>query len=123
MHSIDKKLIRKELGSFTLNGKRFKVFSPTLNQTLMHMEEAEEVNRQYRELIKDEELNKATITRLKWYKRELMIFVPELTEEEAGEVDEIQRQEIIGILFPAAETFEEGSSKEDKKKEEQAGEK
>lgn len=123
MHSVDKKLIRNELGSFTINGKKFKVFSPTLNQTLTHMREHEEVNRQYRDFMKDEEFNKATIVRLEWYRRELMIFIPDMSAEEAGEVDEIQRQEILAILFPEASTLEEGVEQEDKKKEVSVGEK
>lgn len=111
MHKVDKLLTRKELGSFSLNGKTFKVLAPTVGQLLTQMEESEEYLKQLEELHNAEKYREVAKLRYKWMKREVEIFFPGMTEDELNELTVEGRDQIFEIIFPPDDTPKETTKK------------
>ena len=119
MNSIDKKLVRTRLGSFILDKKKYEVFKPTLRQIFTHTIEQKEAFDKMKELAENEDNLGYVKTRMEWLIRELQIFIPEMGDD-AQDIDDDQRDEILKIIFPPVEESEEVKSV-GKKKEPRGG--
>lgn len=103
MHSTDKKSVRTRIGSFELNKKKYDVLKPTLKQILTHTVEQEEAFKEMEKLIKKDDKSELIKCRMSWLIREMRIFFPEMSEEDAGDMDEKQHNDILKMLWETSE--------------------
>ena len=111
MHSVDKKLIRRKLGSVEVGKKTYDLLQPSMGQYLEHTVETEEALKTLKEL--DPNSKDSEIKYLEWLIRELQIFVPEITRDVALTLTHEQRREIMSYFLTYGTTGDEAPVEEE----------
>lgn len=119
MRTMDLDQVRPQIAEFTLEGKTFRVMECTLGQRLLHRAEAKRANQELEKIRKkggedagekyEESLNA-------WLHREIEIFIPEFTKEDAFKVGSTQRSKILNMIFEVDDEVEEKKNTETRKK-------
>ena len=119
MRTLDLDMVRPQIAEFTLGGKLFKIMECSLGQRLMHRLEADKAQKEL-DRIKNkggEDVGKKYEESLNaWLFREIQIFIPEFTKEDALKVSPTQRSKILNLIFEVDDEAEERKEQETTKK-------